>query len=284
MFNKLALGTVQFGLNYGISNTKGVPTDLDLSKIFDTAVKNNINTFDTAIVYGNAEERIAVFLPHNAQIISKFSRPNSNHELKESISASITRLKQENLYGFMAHNGDFLIENPKLWDVLVDFKVKKKIQKIGYSLYTPKQLDTLLKLDLMPDIIQIPFSLLDQKFTPYFKELKSKNVEIHCRSVFLQGLYFLNPNSLPEKLKPLKTELNQLKEISNEYKISLADLALNFAYLNKNIDKVVIGIENQKQLMDNINSVNNWDLNNSIFEAINTIKVTNKELLNPVNW
>lgn len=281
---KLALGTVQFGLQYGISNTKGVPTDLDVSQIFETAVKNNILTFDTAIAYGNAEERIADFLPNEAQIISKFPKYSSNSELKENIERSIIRLKQDHLYGFMAHNGDFLIENPKLWETLVDFKEKNKIQKIGYSLYTPKQLEALLQLDLIPDIIQIPFSLLDQKFTPYFEELKNKNIEIHCRSVFLQGLYFLNTESLPEKLIPLKAELNQLKEIANQYKISIADLALNFACLNKNIDKVVIGVENQKQLTDNINSVNNWNLDNSIFEAINTIKVTNKELLNPANW
>ncbi|KIX22391.1 hypothetical protein SY27_00600 [Flavobacterium sp. 316] len=281
---KLALGTVQFGLQYGISNTKGIPTDLDLSQIIETAVKNNIYTFDTAIAYGNAEERIAAFLPNEAQIISKFPKYSSNSELKENIERSIIRLKQDRLYGFMAHNGDFLIENPKLWDVLVDFKTKSKIQKIGYSLYTPKQLEALLQLDLIPDIIQIPFSLLDQKFTPYFEELKKTNVEIHCRSVFLQGLYFLNTESLPEKLIPLKTELNQLKEIANQYKISIADLALNFACLNKNIDKVVIGVENEKQLTDNINAVNHWNLDNSIFEAINAIKVTHKELLNPANW
>lgn len=281
---KLALGTVQFGLQYGISNTKGIPTDLDLSQIFETALKNNIYTFDTAIAYGNAEERIASFLPNEAQIISKFPKYGSNSELKENIERSIIRLKQDRLYGFIAHNGDFLIENPKLWDVLVNLKTKSKIQKIGYSLYTPEQLEKLLQLDLTPDIIQIPFSLLDKKFTPYFEELKNTNVEIHCRSVFLQGLYFLNTESLPEKLIPLKTELNKLKEIANQYKISIADLALNFACLNKNIDKVVIGVENEKQLTDNINAVNHWNLDNSIFEAINTIKVTNKELLNPANW
>jgi aryl-alcohol dehydrogenase-like predicted oxidoreductase len=281
---KLALGTVQFGLQYGISNTKGVPTDSNLSQIFETAIKNSINTFDTAIAYGNAEKRISDFLPKDAQIISKFPRPNSNQELKESISASITRLKQDSLYGFMAHNGVFLIENPKLWDVLVDFKVKKKIQKIGYSLYTTEQLEKLLQLDLIPDIIQIPYSLLDQKFTPYFKELKTKKVEIHCRSVFLQGLYFLNTEALPEKVIPLKAELNQLKEIANQYQINIADLALNFACLNENIDKVVIGVENEKQLKDNINSVVNWNHNIAVFDEVNKIKVVHKELLNPANW
>ena len=281
---KLALGTVQFGIQYGISNIKGIPTDLDLSQIFEIAKKNSITTFDTAIAYGNAEERISGFLPNEAQIISKFPRPSSELELRKSIQKSIERLKRDDLYGFMAHNGDFLIENSKLWEVLVDFKEKNKIKKIGYSLYSPKQLEQLLQLNLIPDIIQIPFSLLDQKFKPYFEELKAKKVEIHCRSVFLQGLYFLNTETLPEKLIPLKRELNQLKEITIEHQISIADLALNFAYLNESIDKVVIGVENEKQLVANIKSIVNWDKNNSIFETINTINVVNKELLNPANW
>ena len=281
---KLALGTVQFGLQYGISNTKGVPTDLDLSQIFTTAIQNKINTFDTAIAYGNAEERIANFLPNEAQIISKFPKTSSNSELKETIQSSIERLKQESLFGFMAHNGDFLIENPKLWEVLVNFKEKKKIKKIGYSLYTTKQLEQLLHLDLIPDIIQVPFSLLDQKFEPYFKELKAKNVEIHCRSVFLQGLYFMNTNALPEKVIPLKKELEQINEIARNKQISISDLALNFAYLNNNIDKVVIGVENDNQLIDNINAIVKWKKDTFIFEEINKIKVSNKELLNPANW
>lgn len=281
---KLALGTVQFGLQYGISNTVGIPTDADLNEIFETAKKKNILTFDTAIAYGNAEERIADFLPENSQIISKFPKVQSGLELNYTIENSIKRLKRDELYGFMAHNGNFLIENPSLWEVLVKFKENKIIQKIGYSLYTPEQLEALLKLDLIPDIIQIPFSLLDQKFSSYLKELKSKNVEIHARSVFLQGLYFLNLKTLPEKLIPLKTELHQLNEIVERNHLNMIDLALNFVCLNENIDKVVVGVENNVQLLKNIHSVENWDKNLSVFEEVNNIKVVHKELLNPVNW
>ncbi|VXC13246.1 Predicted oxidoreductase [Flavobacterium sp. 9AF] len=281
---KLALGTVQFGLKYGISNNKGVPTDSDLKAIFHTSIANNICTFDTAIAYGNAEERISNFLPFHADIISKFPKTDSKSELETIILNSISRLKRDNLYGFMAHNGDFLIENPQLWEVLVKLKQENKIQKIGYSLYTTEQLEHLLTLKLIPDIIQIPFSLLDQKFGPYFKDLKSKGVEIHCRSVFLQGLYFLDLNALPEKIVPLKNELFQLRQIAKKYEINMNDLALNFAYTNSYIDKVVIGVENAIQLEENILSIQNWKSNDFIFEEINAIQVMHKELLNPVNW
>ena len=281
---KLALGTVQFGLQYGISNKNGVPTDVEMKEIFNTSAQNGIITFDTAVAYGNAEERIANFLPNNAEIISKFPKTNSNSELEKIIQNSISRLKRDNLYGFMAHNGDFLIENPQLWEVLEKLKQEKKIQKIGYSLYTTEQLEKLLELDLIPDIIQIPYSLLDRKFEPYFSDLQQKNVEIHCRSVFLQGLYFLNPEKLPEKLVPLKLELENLQAICNANNVKISDIALNFAYLNQNINKVVIGVENTTQLNENIKAIKNWKVNTSIFEEIKLITVQNKELLNPANW
>lgn len=281
---KLALGTVQFGLQYGISNKSGVPTDVEMKEIFNTSAQNGINTFDTAVAYGNAEERIADFLPNDAEIISKFPKTDSKSELENIILNSISRLKRDNLYGFMAHNGDFLIENPQLWEVLEKLKQENKIQKIGYSLYTPEQLEKLLELNLIPDIIQIPYSLLDRKFEPYFSELKQKNVEIHCRSVFLQGLYFLNPENLPEKLVPLNPELKRLQSICQSNQVKITDVALNFAYSNTYIDKIVIGIENKTQLNENINSIKNWNKNDSIFDEIKLITVNNKELLNPANW
>lgn len=281
---KLALGTVQFGLSYGVSNTQGIPSDNQLAEIFSMATKYQLNTFDTAIAYGNAEERIAPFLNQDSKVISKFPKPSSKEELEKAIVQSLQTLHLESLYGFMSHNGDFLIENPKLWDVLLKFKSNGKINKIGYSLYNPEQLEKLLKLGLNPDIIQVPFSLLDRKFEPYFKELKSNNVEIHCRSVFLQGLYFLDLNKIPTKLEVLKPSLLTLHQVAKNAKIEMVDLALNYVLENKFVDKVVIGVENAKQLEQSISSSLHWKEDKEIFEAINNIKVVNKELLNPANW
>ena len=281
---KLALGTVQFGLSYGVSNTQGIPSDNQLAEIFSMAKAYQLNTFDTAIAYGNAEQRIAPFLNQDSKVISKFPKPSSKEELEKAIVQSLQTLHLESLYGFMSHNGDFLIESPKLWDVLLKFQSDGKINKIGYSLYNPEQLEKLLKLGLQPDIIQVPFSLLDRKFEPYFKELKSNNVEIHCRSVFLQGLYFLSLNKIPTKLEVLKPSLLTLHQVAKNAKIEMVDLALNYVLENKFVDKVVIGVENAKQLEQSISSSLHWKEDKEIFEAINNIKVVNKELLNPANW
>ena len=126
--------------------------------------------------------------------------------------------------------------------------------------------------------------MLDRKFEPYFKELKDKNVEIHCRSVFLQGLYFLDYNKLPTKLEVLMPSLVTLHQVAKDAKIEMVDLALNYVIENEFVDKVVIGVENAKQLEQSILSSMHWKEVNTIFDAINSIEVENKELLNPANW
>ena len=96
------------------------------------------------------------------------------------------------------------------------FIKRRRINKIGYSLYEPQELFDLLEAGLHPDIVQLPFSILDRKFEPYFDLLKNKGVEIHVRSVFLQGLYFKNPEQLSNKLSILKSVLSELKNISKQ--------------------------------------------------------------------
>ena len=156
-------------------------------------------------------------------------------------------------------------------------------KKVGYSLYETKELDYLIKKNIFPDIIQLPYSILDRKFETYFKFLKQKGVEIHCRSVYLQGLYFLDPNVLKGNLVKLKKSLLRLAEICKNYSTSVLEISTLFALQNKFIDFVVLGVENENQLNEIIKvSTNKKKLNDAFLEA-KKIKVQ-KKLLNPVNW
>ena len=129
----------------------------------------------------------------------------------------------------------------------------------------------------------MPYSILDRRFENSLIKLKNLDVEIHVRSVFLQGLYFKDLNNLPETLLPLRPYLRKLHEICNSFNISIPSLALNFVKQNKNIDKIVIGAESKAQLEDNI-TVMNMDIDNNILELIDKLDVVEKELLNPINW
>lgn len=282
--SKIVLGTVQFGLKYGINNQFGVPNDGEISLIFKEAFKSDISILDSASSYGDAEKKIARLTKENFKIISKFPEVSSEDVFFEILFNSLNNLKKEYLHGFLAHNANSIIENPDIWQYLENAKNKNFVQKIGYSLYTIEQLEKLLTLDFYPDIVQLPYSLLDRKFEQYFSFLKEKSVEIHVRSVFLQGLYFMQTNNLPANLKKLTNPLKQIDELCEKYELNKAALALNFAIQNKSVDKVVIGVDKLVQLKENVDMVNIWNFNDIVFDEIKTIIVENPELLNPNNW
>tara|TARA_B100000963_G_scaffold274789_1_gene243017 strand:- start:12662 stop:13507 length:846 start_codon:yes stop_codon:yes gene_type:complete len=280
---KLALGTVQWGINYGISNDLGVPSDLELKKILNFSKKNGIKLLDTASTYGDSELRIKKLTKNEFNIITKISSISNENSIKKQINNSLNRLGTKSIYGCLFHSPYELIKNKHYWDQINVEKINDKVKKIGYSLYHPNELDYLLNSDIIPDIVQVPFSLLDRKFDSYFEILNKMNVEIHVRSVFLQGLYFLNPDELPKKLIDYAKPLNKLKQIANECSIEMLDLALNYV-LNKNyINYVVIGVVNMKQIEDIFFS-SNKKLNKETIGIVENIKVNNKDILNPSNW
>ena len=281
---KITLGTVQFGVQYGISNTHGVPSDIELESIFSVARELGIEQLDTAKAYGNAEERIGKLSNSKFDIITKFPTVDTEKDLEIALSESLQNLSVNSIYGYLAHNADVLIQNPSLWKNLLEAKQEGKIKKIGYSLYIPKQLERLLDLNCIPDLVQLPYSILDRKFENQLSILKQLGTEVHVRSVFLQGLYFMNPNNLPEKLQPLQYSLVELKNLCIENNVSVGEVALNYVISNPNIDKLVIGIETAEQLRENINLVTNWKSNKVLFSKIEAIEIKDKSLLNPVNW
>lgn len=284
MINKIVLGTVQFGLNYGINNSIGMPTITEMSEIFKMANVAGINMLDTARLYGDAEYKVSKFLGTEYKVVTKFSNVTNEEELFNEFQISLNNLKTNSVYGYMAHSADTLIQNPELWHSLKKLRKENKTKKIGYSLYSPEQLMKLLDLNLIPDLVQIPYSLLDRKFEFFLPKLVSLGVEIHVRSVFLQGLYFMNLEKLPYKLSPLKSQLQKLHSCCNTHNVEIGSLALNYVVSNPNIDKVVIGIDSSIQLQQNINAIENWHHNQQLLDSVNDINIENVELLNPANW
>lgn len=282
--SKLSLGTVQFGMSYGVSNDLGIPDDLELKNIFDIASLNGINILDTAPAYGNAEGRIGLLSENRFRVVTKFVNVANRQALKDTLDQSIKRINSEQLYAYMAHNSDELILKPDLWDFLSAERENGRIRKIGYSLYTTDQLEKLLLLEMKPDIVQLPYNLIDRKFDNYLPELKGYGTEIHIRSVFLQGLFFMDPDSLPEKLKPLKSTLLEIIRLCIENNLTISQLLLSYVNHHPLINKIVVGVASAKQLLENIRDITTERLSNDLLDQIKLITVADGALLNPVNW
>lgn len=274
--SKIVLGTVQFGLQYGV-NSAGRPSQEAVNSILNEAAKGGITTLDTSSAYGNSEEVLgeSIASPGQFKIVSKY--PKGETPVSEMFNSSLKRLKVDKLYGYLLHHFEVYKNNPAVWDEFVALKESRKVKKIGFSLYTPEELDFILKNGSPFDLIQVPFNIFDKKFLPYMKELHEKGVEIHVRSTFLQGLFFKDRNALPEKLLPMKKYLLQLDEFSKKSDLSISEIALNYNLQNPYIDGVLIGVDNVEQLQMNLNSVKDTPIDIEI-------EVKEQELLNPVNW
>ena len=274
--NKIVLGTVQFGLQYGV-NSAGRPSQDAVKSILGEAAKGGITTLDTSSAYGNAEEVLgeSIATPGQFKIVSKY--PKGETSVGEMFNSSLNRLKVDQLYGYLLHHFEVYKNNPKVWDEFVALKEAGKVKKIGFSLYTPEELEFILKNKSPFDLIQVPFNIFDKKFLPYMKQLHENGVEIHVRSTFLQGLFFKDRNSLPEKLLPMKKYLLQLDEFSKTSGLSISEIALNYNLQNPYIDGVLIGVDNVEQLQTNLKSVKDTPIGIEF-------EIKEQKLLNPVNW
>lgn len=288
--SKLILGTVQLGLDYGINNASGKPSLEKAFEILHAAYNNGIRTLDTAEAYGNSQEIIGKFQLQHPQkkfkVITKLAADHTikSDELIDHIRINCKVLNSNKLYGYMFHNYQSFKANTAFFDKVLQAKTIGLIEKAGISLYTNNEIEDIIENFDHFDFIQIPFNLLDNesKRKMVIERAKAKNIEIHTRSVFLQGLFFKNPKNFPAKLEPVLEYLETLDHIHKSNDINLESLALQYVLQKKYIDNVLIGVETIDQLRNNIHIANSEI---SIpHEVIDAIDVKEENLLNPSNW
>ena len=290
MIEKIVLGTVQLGLDYGINNQHGKPSLEQAFEILEVAFDNGVQILDTAEAYGNSQEIIGKFqneFPNKKfQIISKLA---SNAEVSPEnfithVAHNCKVLNSDQLFGYMFHNYPSFKTRDGLYDKLLLAKKEGLVSKAGISLYGNNEIEEILNNYDGFDFIQIPFNLFDNdsKRSALLKKAKRMNIEVHTRSVFLQGLFFKPKNKISVKLQPLIMHLDTLESIKNATSINTQTLALQYVLQKKYIDHVLIGVETAKQLVDNLN---NCKIEQTIpHHLIDAIDVREIELLNPSNW
>jgi len=240
---------VQFGLPYGISNRTGQPDKNTVRSVLDLALRNEISVMDTASAYGTAELVLGEIGTDGFQIVSKYMPPESNVSIEEQLHNTLAILKQDALYGYLSHRPQNLLKHPEQWEVLNEQKTEGFVHKIGYSLNEPSELEQLLAVGMIPDLVQVPVNYFDHRFVPYFETLKSHGTEIHARSAYLQGLFFLR--DFPVRFTPIVQTVRNLQASMSNLPAALLAHVLS----QKLIDKVIIGVQNPAQLSDVINSL-----------------------------
>jgi len=283
---QLALGTAQFGLDYGINNKRGRIPENEVLQILDFAAKNRITTLDTADSYGESERVLGKYLPsfrNSFDVVSKYSSSDSK-SIKEKISTSLSKLHSKKLYGYLLHHFSDYAKNKDLWHDLEKVRSEGLSAKIGFSLYFPEELEKILEDKLKFDLIQVPYSILDQRFEKYLPDLKAKGAEVHVRSVFLQGLLLRQPEELTEQFIEIKDKITALNELSGKTNLSTAAVCLCFAAVNKNIDKIIIGVDGLENLKENVRSFGSKEKVRKILDELKRLKEYNENIILPSNW
>lgn len=290
LIEKIILGAAQLGLNYGINNKTGKPNEVEAFKILNLAYQNGIKYIDTAEAYGNSQKIIGQFLKKHSnktfKVITKLAADSSVKPEKflAHLEKNCLELNVESLHGYMFHNYQSFKRRIDLTEMFLLAKEKGLIQEMGISLYTNAEVEEIIANQSHFDFIQIPFNLFDNssKRREVIEKAKSCNINVHTRSVFLQGLFFKNYGELPEKLQQLVPYLEKLSKTREKHHLTVLNLSLQYALQKGFIDHVLVGVETPRQLMTNIRACKKETI--IPHDEIDALAIEEVELLNPSNW
>jgi len=264
----MTLGTVQLGLNYGIANTSGKPSLEKAFEILDTSVAGGVNAFDTASGYGDSEDLLGSYFSGEAGglrapfIATKFMMEDgpglSANEVERHIRGfaekSLKKLNIEKIPLYMLHRAhDMTRYGDAVPQALKKLIGDGLIERTGVSVYRPEEAEAVLQNGLY-EAIQIPMNAFDIRMVTsgVLEKLRRAGVAIFVRSVFLQGLFFIDPESLPEKLAMAAPSLQRMKNLAEEEGLSVAELALAFVRDMEGVTSLVLGAETPGQVAENL--------------------------------
>lgn len=283
---KLALGTVQFGLDYGIANNSGKVNVTQVKEILAIAKAAGIGTLDTAIAYGNSEEALGQVGVDTFNIISKLPPlPNDvvvQDWIESQILFSLKRLNLKKLDGLLLHRALDIIGSRGI-ELQYAFQLAKEkgwVTSVGISIYDPIELDYILPV-WKPDLIQSPLNVFDQRLiqSGWMKKLADLDVRIHTRSTFLQGLLLMSVENIPDYFLPWKKHLEDWHSWCNKQKIT--SLQASFAFLNQipEIENIIVGVDSAlhlEQILQNSQRKIDTDWERWV--------ISEKNLIEPSRW
>jgi aryl-alcohol dehydrogenase-like predicted oxidoreductase len=284
---RLALGTVQFGLPYGVANQSGQVSREQSQAMLDLAIASKIDTLDTAIAYGESEVRLGALGINDFKAITKLPAlpeglPDVASWVQSQVEASMSRLGVSVLYGLLLHRSEQLLgpDGLALYKALYELKDSGLVQKIGISVYSPRELDAICPLFSL-DLVQAPFNLVDRRLqsSGWLRRLKAEGVEVHTRSTFLQGLLLMGQDERPSKFMAWSDLWATWDKWLVERNVAPVHACLGFVLEHPEIERVVVGADSSMQLTQLIDAACAPKL--SEFPNLDCI---DELLINPARW
>ncbi|MDZ4838526.1 MAG: aldo/keto reductase [Bacteroidota bacterium] len=287
--NKLVLGTVQLGLNYGINNINGKPTLEQAFDILNKAWEIGIRYLDTAESYGDSQKVIGQFHAQNPDkvfnVITKLKGYTLGEDIKGRVQSCLQDLQLDKLHCLLSHNFKDL-EHYEYIQQIIRIKSSGLAEKLGVSVYTNEELSSASNFDWC-QIIQLPYNVLDNwnlRGEAIFKAIENNKL-IQVRSTFLQGLLLKDIEQIKADtyFNALYESIFQVNNLAVQSNLPMASILLQYALQNNSLSQVLIGVENVSQLIE----IENW-LNqvipNETLNSIEEIFISDTSKLNPVNW
>lgn len=254
--HRLALGTVQFGLPYGVANTQGQVSLAAAEQMVKFAADSGVDTIDTAIGYGESEQALGKIGVGNFKVVSKLlPLPDSVTDAGEwalrETEASLARLKSDSLHGLLLHRSSDLhgAQGAALYAAMQKLKSEGRVKKVGISIYSPEELDACVdKFEF--DLIQAPFNLVDHRLhaSGWLQRLKAQGCEVHIRSAFLQGLLLMPRSAIPAKFGKWEGIWNTWHQWLQQEDADAVGACLAYPLSFPQIDRVVVGANDPEQL------------------------------------
>jgi len=257
---KLGIGTARFGMDYGELSSEGRPKPREISRILKYAAGCGIRAIDTAPAYGEAERLVGASFPedHHFKVITKtLPVPQGTitkahiANIRSAFLRSLKHLRLPKVYGLLVHRPENLVDRggEMLSELMEEFKASGLAVKIGISAYTAEQIERAFEVFPL-DLVQVPLNILDQRLITggTLTRLSRAGVEVHARSIFLQGALLLSPDCLPPRFTPIRTKLNRLHAYIRELGMSPLQMALSFAMGMDEVANVICGIATVRQL------------------------------------
>lgn len=285
---KLAIGTAQFGLDYGVSNQNGQVSQYDVERILKAAQTAGVQTLDTASDYGNSELSLGLAGINSFEVVTKFGAiPKNTTDVKrwvfEKITGSINRLKVVNLHGCLMHAPSDLLgpHGGNIYAALLESKAQGLINNIGISIYSPIELDELSRRFEF-DIIQAPMNIFDRRLdsSGWLARLKKSNAQIHIRSVFLQGLLLMDADSRPEYFSRWALLFDKYDSWLAGSPHSAIESCIGFIQQFVSVEKIIVGIASLSQLEGIIKACSN----KALHRIPDYLCSDDIKLINPAKW